>query len=410
MDEKQSQLVDNPQSENNPPYTRPEFIAGRGTKPQRKPLLAGLLGIGQRSSANVSGTLVGRVKGAKGKRAWLRQHQALVASVLLLLIVLGTLGMVLYNHFVVLSVTAFQVGERQSVPHFVGGGGMTFARQQFNLTSPLPTRVAAVLVNVGDRVNANQPLLKVDQTSLHAQLKMAQDNVESAESYLNSVAGAFPYNPVTVAAAQQALREARSKYEAMQMQVTSGSITSPITGVITMLKAVPGESYGANQPLLTVVDPQTVIVHAKVPLSSLNQVAVGMDAEVTPPAIANVKLQGKVVSIVPQADPQTDTFEVWVQATNDNMMLLPGMSAFVSIQGQTNAFVLPRLAVLNPDREASIFLIRNGHAVMKSVTVVGRNESSVFVDSGLTPGDTIVLLPLDKVHEGQGLKVNGVQH
>ncbi len=427
MDEKQSQVINYPQSDDNPPRARTGFSTGGATNTGQEQQAVRLrqnklqpetaAGAPPMSPGRLAGIAhqicTGKANEIKGwpilQRPWLRKHGALLASVLLLLIVLGTLGAVLYNHFVVLSVTAFQVGQRQNVPQFIGGGGMVYSRQQFDLTSPFPARINAVLVNVGDHVKANQPLLKLDQTSLNAQLKMAQDNVGAAEAYLNSVSGAIPYNPVTVAAAQQDLSEARAKYEAMQAQATSGNVTSPITGIVTMLKASPGESFGANVALLTVVDTSVLIVHAKIPLSNLSHVRVGMNAVVTPPAMASVKLQGKVISIVPQADPQTDTFEVWVQTTNNEQTLLPGMSAFVSIQGQVSAFVLPRLAVLNPDHESSVFLIRDGHAQIKEVHVVGRNGSSVFVDDGLSAGDMLVLLTLDKVHDGQGLKINKVQ-
>jgi Cu(I)/Ag(I) efflux system membrane fusion protein len=162
--------------------------------------------------------------------------------------------------------------------------------------------------------------------------------------------------------------------------------------------------------LVTVIDPSTLIVHAKVPLSNFSRVRVGMKAQVTPPVLSSHSLPGKVISVVPQADAQTDTFEVWVQVDNKEQVLLPGMSAFVNIQGQTRAFVVPRLAVLDADHQARVFQIRDGHAVMSDVHVIGRDEDSIFVDSGVVPGETIVLFPLGKLHDGQGVHVTGVQH
>ena len=82
-------------------------------------------------------------------------------------------------------------------------------------------------------------------------------------------------------------------------------------------------------------------------------------------------MKGIVASIIPQADPQTDTFEVWINVPNAQQVLLPGMSAFVRVQGEQNAFVVPRLAVLNPDRESSVFVVRNDHVYMQSVHVTG---------------------------------------
>ena len=114
---------------------------------------------------------------------------------------------------------------------------------------------------------------------------------------------------------------------------------------------------------------------------------------------------------MPQADPQTDTFGVWVQVANPQQDILPGMSAFVQLKTQVNAYVVPRLAVLNPDRESSIFEIRNNHAYMAPVHVIGRTENSVYIDQGLRPGEIIVLLPLNKIlKEGQQVNVIGTEH
>jgi RND family efflux transporter MFP subunit len=174
---------------------------------------------------------------------------------------------------------------------------------------------------------------------------------------------------------------------------------------VTNLNAAPGLQFGTNAALLTVVDQSSVIMRAKIPLENLNQVQVGMNALVTPSALPNQTFNGTVSSITPQADAQTDTFQVDIQVANTQQMLLTGMSAFVRIQGQVNAFVVPRLAVLNPDRESSVFEIRNGHAYMKAVHVVGRSTNDVYVDDGLTGNDLIVLLPLQRMRHGQVVHV-----
>ncbi len=267
--------------------------------------------------------------------------------------------------------------------------------------------IVDVLVKEGDSVKQGQPLIKLDPDQVNAQINRAQDDVNAAQNYLNSVTGSG--NPVAAAGANQSLEEAQSKLKALQAQTSSilqdNQLISPIQGVVTNLNASPGLQFGTNASLLTVVDQSSVIMRAKIPLENLSQIQTGMNALVTPSALPNQTFNGTVTSITPQADPQTDTFQVDIQVVNAQQMLLTGMSAFVRIQGQVNAFVVPRLAVLNPDRESSVFEIRNGHAYMKAVHVVGRSTNNVYVDDGLTRNDLIVLLPLQRIRQGQEVHV-----
>ncbi len=359
------------------------------------------------------GTLI-RTRAARARqvttaRFW-RRRKRVLASIFAALLLLGIVSGILYSIFSVQNVTAFRVGKQQNVSQFIGGGGIIFPHQQMNLSFPVSERAVDVLVKAGDKVKPNQPLIKLDPSQLDAQLTQAANNVSAAQAYLNSVSNAVPYNPVAVAAAQQSLQLAQNRYNALSTQSSSptlhqGNIISPLTGVVTAVNVNPGEIFSANAVLLTIMDQSVVTVRAKIPLSNLAQVHLGMPAQVAPSALPNLNLPGKVVSVIPQADAQTDTFGVWVEVANPQQQLLSGMSAFVRVQGQVNAFAVPRLAVLNPDHESSVFAIVNGHATAKAVHVVGRSDSSIFIDAGVSANDVLVLQPLSRIHDGASVHI-----
>lgn len=335
-----------------------------------------------------------------------------VACVLTTLLFLGLISFVFFKvFFTVHDVTAFRIGHQKMVIQYIGGGGIIRPRQQVTVSYPAPLHIVDVLVKEGDHVKQGQALIKLDTDQVNAQINRAQDDVNAAQNYLNSVAAAG--NTVAIAGANQALEQAQSRFKALQAQTSSllhdDQLISPIRGVVTNLNASPGLQFGTNVSLLTVVDQSSVLMRAKIPLENLSQVHMGMSALVTPSALPNQTFNGTVISITPQADPLTDTFQVDVQVSNTQQMLLTGMSAFVRIEGQVNAFVVPRLAVLNPDRESSVFEIRNGHAYIKAVHVAGRSPNDVYVDDGLRSNDLIVLLPLQRMRQGQEVNVVRMQ-
>lgn len=311
------------------------------------------------------------------------------------------------------SVVTYRVNGMQTVSQDIGGGGVVFPRQQFDLSYPASERVLNVMVKAGDPVNLNQPLVKLDASQMDIQVSQAANDVSTAQQYLNSVSATG--NSVTIAQAQQALQTAQSRYNALISQESSptfhdGVLTSPMQGVVTAVNINPGEIFAPGTVLMTVMDLSSIVVHAKLPLENLNQVHVGLPAIVTPSAVSSISIKGNVVSVIPTADPQTDTFEVWI-ALPKQQTILPGMSAFVRVQAPTQAYAVPRITVLNPDLGSVVFVVRNGRAVLCPVQVLGRSTNMVYIQglaNNIHPGDLLVVRPLDTLHDGQPVHVQSV--
>lgn len=328
---------------------------------------------------------------------------------IMLLIVAGTLTWIYMKNST--DVTLYQVTTHQTT-QYVGGSGLAYPFQQLLLSYPVAERVLAVNVRAGDMVNVNQPLLQLDPTQLDAQIKQAADNVAAAQAYLETVTANG--NAVAIAQAQQAYTLAKNKYNALVAQSSSpilhdGSLVSPMHGVVTTVNIHPGEVFSADTPLLTIMDESSMIIHAKIPLEQLGFVYIGQEATVTPSAIENTSFKGNVVAIIPQADPQSDTFEVWVSVTDSQGKLLPGMSTFVRLQYHTAALLVPRLSVLTVSDHSSVFVFRNQHAYLQPVQIVGRNNDMLLVGNGLHGGDMIVLVGLDHLHPGQMVHVRTIE-
>ncbi|HCI81934.1 MAG TPA: hypothetical protein DHW02_19845, partial [Ktedonobacter sp.] len=310
-------------------------------------------------------------------------------------------------------VTLYNVGT-QNVSQYVGGGGIIYPQQQLDISYPVPERVVSVDVKPGDTVKLNQAIIGLDPAQLNAQIKEASDEVNAAQAYLNSVTAGG--NSVAIAQAQEQYNLAQSRYNSLVAQADSpllhnGNLIAPLAGVITAVNINPGEVFAANTPLITIMDESTVIVRVNIPLTSLGQVRIGQTAQVTPSALSTVNVNGTVISIIPQADPQTDTFQVWVAVKNPNGTLLPGMSAFVRIQNASarSMIAVPRMAVLDPVHEALVFVVRNAHAYLVHVHIAARTLDMLYVDSGLQGGAQVVLVGQYRLRDGQAVHVARVE-
>lgn len=223
----------------------------------------------------------------------------------------------------------------QDIRGDVGGSGILFPKQELIISYPSSERVMAVLVKPGDTVLPNQPLVQLDPAQLNAQTTQAYNDLVAAQNYLHFVTARA--NALTIALAQQKYDYAKNKYQALITQSSSvtlhkGELVSPMRGVVTAVAANPGEVFNPNDALITIMDETKVIVHSKIPLVALHKVKIGQSVLVTPSANISKHFVGVVTAIIPHADAQTDTFEIWVEIVNTDSLLLPGMSAYVHIQ------------------------------------------------------------------------------
>ncbi len=349
---------------------------------------------------------------ARWLRSKNRRYQFICAGIcLFVLLMIGGVFTWMRLKALAPAVTVYQVGA-QNASQDIGGGGIVYPLQEDDISYPIAERALTVLVAPGDHVSANQPLIRLDMAQLNAQIDQAYSDVLSSAAYLKSVKASG--TAFDVAQAQQSYDMAGNKYAALKAEASSstlhnGTVISPINGIVTSLLIAPGEIFAANRTMIVILDESTVIVRAQIPLSYLGQLQVGQSATVTPSSLPNVSLPGKISALIPRADPQTDTFEIWIAVANPNQMLLPGMSAFVHLQKVGKALTVPRLAVLNPDREGVVFVERNERVYIQKVTIVARSLKTIYIGSGISAGDRVILVGLDSLQNGEKVRVTSVE-
>jgi RND family efflux transporter MFP subunit len=342
------------------------------------------------------------------------QRRLILASILICcsLLILGACMAWLLSANTLPAVTLYRVGNPQTVNIAIGGGGIVFPQQQFDLAYPASENIVSVPVKPGDYVKTNQVLIGLDPTQINVSLQQASADVQAAQNYLASVEASG--NAVTIAQAEQSYELARNKYNALTSQMSSGQLhngdlTSPLNGIVTAVNVTAGEVAPANTTLITVMNIQTVLVHVKIPLIYLGQVQLGQPALVTPSSLSTLTVKGTVSSIIPQVDTATDTFEVWISIPNQNMKLLPGMSAFAHIQSSVTAFALPRLAVTSSEDTSVVFVVNNQIAHLRQVQITGQTVDTTYVDNALSPGDLVVLVGQHNLHDGQRVQINSIE-
>jgi RND family efflux transporter MFP subunit len=194
-------------------------------------------------------------------------------------------------------------------------------------------------------------------------------------------------------AAEGQLTSARGKYLGAQAQLSFAEVRSPIDGVVTDRPLYPGEMPAAGSPLITVMDLSQVVARAHIDQQQAAAVKVGNIAIILAPGIAD-DVPGKVTMVSPALDPGSTTVEVWVEAANPHEHIRPGVSAQVTIIGETvpKAVVIPSVAVLTaPDGGTSVIVVDSQNKPhQKSLKLGIRDGDNVQVTEGLEAGERVV--------------------
>jgi HlyD family secretion protein len=154
----------------------------------------------------------------------------------------------------------------------------------------------------------------------------------------------------------------------------------------------PGEAVGMGMPFLRIVDDSEFRVRA--PFDEVTSVSVemGQTAEIAFDTYRDRVFRGQVVGIAPVVSMNADmsrTLDVTLSLDDIDVPLLAGMSADVSIvvERKDDVIAVPTEAIV---REQFVYIIENGRAQRRDVTLGVGNWQYREITAGLEAGETIV--------------------
>ena len=287
-------------------------------------------------------------------------------------------------------------------------------------------RLQEVLVKMGDRVTAGQPLAQLDNIEggeLAAQYNSANAELQKLKIQLAAQKrqvernrrlveiGAAPQKDYDLSLAEQqgmeeGIRAQESTIAGLSARLrrfgiseadgnapSTTLINAPFSGVIVSVAAAPGDVVEAGTELFTLADLSTVYVEARVYEKDLGQVRLGQPASITVDSYPGERFSGRVVSISDLIDPQTRTAAVRCKVANPKARLKLDMLANVQFPTSTQRAMLsvPAGAVQTIDNKPVVFIRTSQSSfsvrqIEPGFTIDGRTA----IVRGLKQGDPVV--------------------
>jgi cobalt-zinc-cadmium efflux system membrane fusion protein len=292
------------------------------------------------------------------------------------------------------------------------GGTIDFDEQRTaRLTPAVPSRVAELLVQVGDHVEADQPLVALDSPDLRsaeADYVRAESDLllaRKATSRADRLREARAIAEKDYIQAHEDARKAEADFEKARaalerLHVAPGEQTSryllraPFAGTVVERKALVGMTAGpeTTEPLVVVSDLSAVRVVLRVPERQLSLVRAGEEIAVRVDAYPEA-FPGQVVAIGDVVDEATRTVPVRCAVLNADHLLKPAMFARVTLKSSPGLKMLavPASALLS-DGEGFRVIVRkaDGSLETRPVEVGADFDGRVQVLSGVQVGENVV--------------------
>ncbi len=194
-------------------------------------------------------------------------------------------------------------------------------------------------------------------------------------------------------ALQARLRAAEAALRLAQTQLQNAVITAPMTGIVSHRLVDPGAYITDNTAMATLVDMQTVKIKVPIGERDLGHIRPGLGAQIRVDTYPNDVFPGTVARLSPTLDPTNRSADVEIVIANADLRLKPGMFAKVDLilRQRDDALLVPRQAVQSRGEVSAVFVVKQGKAYRREVTLGLQNGSQVEILGSLDAGTTIVL-------------------
>lgn len=244
-----------------------------------------------------------------------------------------------------------------------GSGNGRLEVQEIDVSTKFPGRLADVLADEGQAVEAGEVVARMDASSLEAQLREANAQVQRARQgqttakafiaqrqgellmasrdlerarglYVNANISVRDYDraqtamktataamaqaEAQLAEANAAIQAALAHTERIQVDIKESVLTAPRSGRVQFRLHEPGEVLPSGGKVLTLIDPTDVYMTVFLPAEATGRIALGTEARITLDAAPNLVIPAKVSFVADKA--QFTPKEVETRSEREKLM------------------------------------------------------------------------------------------
>mgnify|MGYP002347382955 CR=1 FL=1 len=306
--------------------------------------------------------------------------------------------------------------------------GQVVSQALVNITPRISGEILEMGFKEGAAVKTGQILYRLDPTQYEATVKNVEAKIaewkakiEYAKSNYNRQFSLFEKDAVSRDTMESSKSELKA-YEAGLLaseadlitardNLKNTTITAPIAGVAGVTAYTVGNYITPNSGvLLTIIQVQPIRVRFSISTADY-QTMFDSPMDMQANGLVTVKLssgitypvEGKIEFLNNQANSKTDAIQVFATFPNSDFKLIVGSTVSVTLSrksGKRTAAVRPS-ALLHDSNGVYVYVLKTDNTVEKRIVTEGNATASLqMIESGLKPGETVIVKGTNKVTPG----------
>jgi membrane fusion protein (multidrug efflux system) len=270
-------------------------------------------------------------------------------------------------------------------------------------------RVVEIGFEGGEAVKAGTVLLRLDPTNQQSTLTEAKAELRQrtadfdrqqallkqgrvTESVFENAAAAFSIAEVEVARAQKALSDR--------------TLTAPFDGVVAFRTADIGALMDANSSVGGLDDISSLNVDFSVPERFYGEVKLGSIIRATSEIFPGEVFTGELIGVARRIDTVSRSFTARARVVNPELRLPADVFMRVTlVLEERTGIIAPEEAISSEGGAAYIYVVADGKAERRKVTIGIRRAGIAEIAEGVEPGEMVVTRGLQKVRNGAPVRI-----
>ncbi len=251
--------------------------------------------------------------------------------------------------------------------------------------------VTELLAEEGQTVRAGQILARLSSERQNAELSGARGELHRAEQALARAEALKTSGTMAGSAADAATAsyvEAQARVRALEIDVARAEVRAPVAGLLQRRRIEIGEVVNEN-PLFEIAAESALELVADLSEAAWRQARIGQSADIT---LADGQvLSGKVRRLSGALDSKTRLGRAWISLDNAPFGLASGAGASARLQiGSADLLAVPQSSLLFDQQGVYVFVVADGKALRRAVTLGAQNAEHAEIIGGLNAGDAVV--------------------
>jgi membrane fusion protein (multidrug efflux system) len=282
--------------------------------------------------------------------------------------------------------------------------GNAVANESTEITSKTVNTVTAIHFSEGQLVKKGAVLVEFDSIQARAELAAAEAALAESRSQFKRSRELFDtkaLSPSQLDQLEATLKSNEAKVAAAQSKVQDTIIRAPFSGRIGFRRISVGGLVSPGSVISTLDDTSVVKLDFTIPQAYMFALTPGLPITAQIAGVPNQSFTGKVTTLDSRVDPVTRSIIVRAELPNPKGLLKPGMFMTAKISAaSTNALLIPEGAIVPEQGKSYVFVVKDGIASKREVTLGRRKPGQVQIVQGLSGGERVVVEGTQKVRDG----------